>query len=236
MTLVLGGVRSGKSRYAEELLSHRLDVTYVAAGARRADLMIDPEWADRVRAHQESRPASWRTVESTDLAGLLRAQGGPLLIDCLGTWLTALVDRSEGWDDLGRAADLVKGEVTTLIRALQDTTRRVVIVSNEVGSSLVPLTPSGRFFQDELGWLNAAVADIADQVALVVAGRVLDLTDAPRVGRVAVRRRDGSPAHPPQEPSPQDQSPEDGPPQDSLPHDSPPQDSPRQDRSPQDCA
>ena len=236
MTLVLGGVRSGKSRYAEELLSHRLDVTYVAAGARPGDLTTDPEWAERVRAHQESRPASWHTVASTDLVGLLRAQGGPLLIDCLGTWLTALVDRAEAWDDLGRAADLVKGDVSALIRALQDTTRRVVIVSNEVGSSLVPLTPSGRFFQDELGWLNAAVADIADQVALVVAGRVLDLTDAPRVGRVAVRRRDGPPAHPPQEPSPQDQSPEDGPPQDSLPHDSPPQDSPRQDRSPQDCA
>ena len=216
MTLVLGGVRSGKSRHAEELLSHRLDVTYVAAGARPADLTTDPEWAERVRAHQESRPASWHTVASTDLVGLLRAQGGPLLIDCLGTWLTALVDRAEAWDDLGRAADLVKGDVSALIRALEDTTRRVVIVSNEVGSSLVPLTASGRFFQDELGRLNAAAADIADQVTLVVAGRVLDLSDAPRVGRVAPRRRAGSPERPPRDDSPQDSPPQDRAPQDSA--------------------
>lgn len=181
VTLVLGGVRSGKSRYAESLLSHRLDVTYVAAGARPADPGTDPEWAARVRAHQHSRRTSWRTRETTDLVGVLAESGGALLIDCLGTWITALIDRADAWEHPTAAALLVQREGTALIEALQATDRTVVVVSNEVGLSLVPVTPSGRVFQDELGRLNAAVADVADRVVLVVAGRVLELTDAPRV-------------------------------------------------------
>lgn len=214
VTLVLGGVRSGKSRYAEEILSYRLDVTYVAAGARPADAESDPEWAGRVRTHQQSRPVSWRTIESVDLVGLLHQPGGPLLIDCLGTWLASLVDRAESWDDLDAAADLVHREVAALIESLQATSRRVVIVSNEVGASLVPLTASGRFFQDELGRLNTAVADVADQVALVVAGRVLDLTEAPRVPRVSTRP--GGPQDRPRRAQVQDGIPQDHGPQDSA--------------------
>ncbi len=181
ISFVLGGVRSGKSRYAEALLSYRYDVTYLAAGARPADPAADPEWAARVAFHQASRQKSWTTIETTDLVAQLRAPGGPLLIDCLGTWLTAIIDRAGAWDNPQAAALMAHREGTALLAALQQTTRRVVVVSNEVGLSLVPLTPSGRVFQDELGRLNARVADVSDYVFLVVAGRVLDLSTTPRV-------------------------------------------------------
>jgi adenosylcobinamide kinase/adenosylcobinamide-phosphate guanylyltransferase len=203
LSFVLGGVRSGKSRYAEALLGYRYDVTYLAAGARPADPVADPEWAARVAFHQASRQKTWRTIETTDLVGQLSAPGGPLLIDCLGTWLTALVDQAGAWDNPRAASLLLHREGTALLAALRETSRRVVIVSNEVGLSLVPLTPSGRVFQDELGRLNARVADAADSVFLVVAGRVIDLTGAPRVdlqhGREWGSQDSPAPTEPPQD-------------------------------------
>ncbi len=88
-TLVLGGARSGKSREAERLLLDRDDVTYVAT-AYPAD--HDDEWSERVRLHQASRPAAWSTLETLDLVALLRADGGPLLVDCFTLWLTRVMD------------------------------------------------------------------------------------------------------------------------------------------------
>jgi adenosylcobinamide kinase/adenosylcobinamide-phosphate guanylyltransferase len=101
--------------------------------------------------------------------------GGPLLVECLGTWLTGLVDRAGLWDDLSAAAVLVQDEGEALVDALVRTSREVVLVTNEVGWSLVPLTPSGRFFTDALGRLNVAVAAVADHAVLVVLGRALSL-------------------------------------------------------------
>jgi adenosylcobinamide kinase/adenosylcobinamide-phosphate guanylyltransferase len=181
LSFVLGGVRSGKSRYAEALLSYRYDVTYLAAGARPADPGRRPGVGGSGGLPQASRQKSWTTIETTDLVAQLRAPGGPLLIDCLGTWLTAIIDRAGAWDNPHAATLIAHREGTALLAALQQTSRRVVVVSNEVGLSLVPLTPSGRVFQDELGRLNARVADVSDYVFLVVAGRVLDLSTAPRV-------------------------------------------------------
>ncbi len=106
----------------------------------------------------------------------------PLLVECLGTWLTGIIDDVGLWEDLSAARELVTARAAELVRSLSGSGREIVIVTNEVGWSLVPLTPVGRFFQDELGRLNAAVADGADHVHLVVAGRVLDLSAAPRVG------------------------------------------------------
>jgi len=105
-----------------------------------------------------------------------------VLVDCLGTWLTALVDDA-GWDDLVVAAGAVRREADRLIEALCAATVPVVVVTNEVGWSLVPTTASGRLFQDELGRLNALVATVAAQVHLVVAGRVVDLSESPVVPR-----------------------------------------------------
>lgn len=182
-TLVTGPVRSGKSRHAEDLLAYRTDVTYVATGQPvRANDAADAEWRRRVEAHRERRPASWRTVETTDVPGTLDRATGAVLVDCLGTWLTAVVDES-GWDDLEAAAAAVRRETDQLLESLCRATVPVVVVTNEVGWSLVPTTASGRLFQDELGRVNARVASAARSVHLVVAGRVLDLSGSPVVPR-----------------------------------------------------
>ncbi|MQY15334.1 hypothetical protein SRB5_55130 [Streptomyces sp. RB5] len=163
-TLVLGGARSGKSVEAERRLAAYPEVEYVATGGTRAG---DAEWARRVREHRERRPGSWRTTETCDLVPLLAADGPPLLIDCLSLWLTDAMDRAGSWagGDVSPAAD-------ALVEAFRTTRRRVVAVSNEVGSGVVPETPAGRLFRDELGRLNAAVAGECEQVLLAVAGQV----------------------------------------------------------------
>ncbi|HOF37871.1 MAG TPA: bifunctional adenosylcobinamide kinase/adenosylcobinamide-phosphate guanylyltransferase [Dermatophilaceae bacterium] len=173
VTVVTGGVRSGKSRHAEALLAERDDVTYIATGQPAAG--DDAEWRERVARHQAARPATWTTVETLDLVPLLGMPGGPLLVECLGTWVTGLVDRASLWDDLPAAAALVEAEGAALAEALTRTSRDVVLVTNEVGWSLVPLTPSGRFFTDALGRVNTAVAGVADHAVLVVLGRALTL-------------------------------------------------------------
>lgn len=194
-TLVTGPVRSGKSRHAEDLLSRRAEVTYVATGrpvdaggttgaaltARTVD-SEDAEWRRRVQGHRERRPASWRTLETTDVPGALAGATGAVLVDCLGTWLTAVVDET-GWEDLEAAATAVRRETDRLVESLCRATVPVVVVTNEVGWSLVPTTASGRLFQDELGRVNGRVAAVARSVHLVVAGRVLDLSDSPVVPR-----------------------------------------------------
>ena len=95
--LVLGGARSGKSRYAESRLAAAPAVTYVATGGARDG---DAEWAARVAAHRARRPAAWRTVETTDVAACLRAAGPgtAVLVDCLALWLTAVLDDAGAWD------------------------------------------------------------------------------------------------------------------------------------------
>lgn len=163
--LVTGGVRSGKSAHAEGLLTGRPAVTYVAAGP--VPSTDDPDWAARVEAHRVRRPAHWSTVESTDLPSVL-AIDQPLLVDCLGTWLTAQLD-DLGWidDDLGERIDLLVEAAT----ACTD----LVVVTNEVGYGVIPEHPSGRLFRDQLGIVNQRVAALCDEVHLVVAGRVLRL-------------------------------------------------------------
>ena len=178
-TLVIGGTRSGKSRHAEALVASASEVTYVATG--RPDDGTDPEWAVRLAAHRERRSRSWHVVETLDLVGVLDAPTGAVVVDCLGTWLAGLVDVAGAWEDLETAAALVRGAGDALSDALRRARVDVVVVTNEVGLAPVPLTASGRFFQDELGRLNAAVAAACDRVHLVVAGRVLDLSDAPVV-------------------------------------------------------
>jgi adenosylcobinamide kinase/adenosylcobinamide-phosphate guanylyltransferase len=170
--LVLGGARSGKSERAELRLAGEPDVTYVATGNRGAD---DPDWAARVAAHRARRPAWWRTAETTDLAGLLGRARGALLIDGIGTWLAAVLDEC-GWDLRdGAARDKLAASLAELIGAWRQTRCRVVAVSDETGLGVVPATPTGRLFRDELGRLNQALAAESEEAELVVAGRVLPL-------------------------------------------------------------
>ena len=181
ITLVTGPVRSGKSRHAEDLLRSHPEVTYLATGRTVDDAdAADPEWAQRVRRHRTRRPDGWRTIETHDVEVAISGSTAPVLLDCLGTWLTAVVDET-GWDDLAAADRMLTTRASSLSAALLDARVPVVVVTNEVGWSLVPTTASGRFFQDQLGLLNAAVSAVAHEVHLVVAGRVLDLTSSARV-------------------------------------------------------
>ncbi len=168
--LVLGGARSGKSVEAERRLLAEPSVTYIATGGRREG---DREWAARVAEHRRRRPAGWTTVETLDVAGALRAADAPVLVDCLALWLTGVLDREDAWER-GRTPG-VGAAVAELADAWAAAAVPVVAVSNEVGSGVVPATPAGRMFRDELGRLNALLAGRSDEVLLTVAGRVLRL-------------------------------------------------------------
>ena len=159
--LVLGGTRSGKSEAAEALAAGLGGpVTYVATG--RA---VDEDMAARIAAHRARRPAGWATLEAgKDLPDLLRDLAGPVLVDSLGTWVA-------GHDDLAPG-------IAPLCAALRERPGDTVVVSEEVGLGVHPPTEAGRRFADVLGTLNRAVADLADRVLLVVAGRVLPLERA----------------------------------------------------------
>jgi adenosylcobinamide kinase / adenosylcobinamide-phosphate guanylyltransferase len=171
--LVTGGVRSGKSRYAESLLSVDSPVTYLTPGYP-AD--HDPEWAARVAAHRLRRPHSWRTVESLDLAAALTKTESPVLIDCLGTWLTRLIDSWNAWEEPdANIATKLDPAVAALTAAVADHPSDVVMVTNEVGWGVVSQYRAGRIFADNLGRVNQQVAHVCDHVVLLVAGRPLTL-------------------------------------------------------------
>jgi adenosylcobinamide kinase / adenosylcobinamide-phosphate guanylyltransferase len=158
LTLVLGGARSGKSRYAERLISAMSPPwIYVATAEAR-----DAEMAQRIAAHQARRGSEWRTVEApSDLSGALAsAQTGPILIDCLTLWLS---NRMLAGADIDR-------EVGQLQTVLAQCSGPVVIVTNEVGCGIVPDNALARRFRDLQGSLNQRIAAAADCVVLMVAG------------------------------------------------------------------
>jgi adenosylcobinamide kinase/adenosylcobinamide-phosphate guanylyltransferase len=172
--LVTGGVRSGKSAYAERLLEGRTQVTYVATGPV-PDSATDPEWAARIAEHRRQRsPLGWATVETADPARALRAADGPVLLDCLGTWLTACLDELEAWQrppaDWRSAWETRAHDFVGAWREAD-----VVGVTNEVGWGVVAEHRSGRLFADLLGRLNQQVAAASDEVVLMVMGRPIIL-------------------------------------------------------------
>lgn len=173
--LVTGGVRSGKSFHAESLLVGEPVVTYVAPGPTIEE-DPDPDWAARVRAHQSRRPPHWKTLETRDLAAAIEEAEGAVLVDCLGTWLTAQIDELDGW------ALIREDWEPTLMKRLEAAAdaigrhrKKIVLVTNEVGMGVVPERISGRIFRDLLGIVNQRIADECDEVLLVIAGRVLTL-------------------------------------------------------------
>lgn len=172
-TLVLGGTASGKSEVAETLLAAEPEVGYVATGP--APDPDDPEWSARVTAHRARRPAWWQTLETADLAEMLGQPGPPLLVDSLGGWLTAALDRCGAWDDAPRWRQRYEQEVTRVAAAWRQAARPVVGVAEQVGSGVIPATASGRLFQDELGALTRRLATGSERVLLVTSGMVTDL-------------------------------------------------------------
>jgi adenosylcobinamide kinase/adenosylcobinamide-phosphate guanylyltransferase len=169
-TLILGGARSGKSQVAETRLADAVAVDYVATGGLpSAD---DPDWAERVRRHQARRPAHWRTVETLDLVAVLAAGAdAPVaLIECISTWLAAVMDSCGVWGGVSGADASLARRIDELVEAWTASMRSVIAVSSEVGLGVVPATPSGRRYCDELGHLNMRLAASADEVLFVVAG------------------------------------------------------------------
>ncbi len=172
--LVTGGVRSGKSSHAESLIGDR-PACYVAPGPM-PEIESDPDWVARVDAHRERRPTAWTTAETQELAEVLETADRPLLIDCLGTWLTALIDSEHAWDWASQEAlNLVVARTQDIAAALVACPHDVVVVTNEVGLGVVPAHRSGRLFRDLLGTVNQQVAAACDEVHLVIAGRVLKI-------------------------------------------------------------
>jgi adenosylcobinamide kinase / adenosylcobinamide-phosphate guanylyltransferase len=176
-SLVLGGARSGKSAHAEGLVGADAEVTYVATARRVAG---DAEWDARIAEHVARRPDSWTTVEAPDAAALRRAlheapAGAELLVDDLATWLTGVLDDAGAWERDPAALEVVAEEREGLVAAAAGCAGRLVLVSAEVGLGVVPSTRSGRLFRDELGSLNARLAEVCEEVLLLVAGCPLRL-------------------------------------------------------------
>ncbi|OBK91924.1 adenosylcobinamide kinase/adenosylcobinamide phosphate guanyltransferase [Mycobacterium asiaticum] len=170
-TLVLGGIRSGKSRWAEDTITQALQsdqpVRYLAPGPPGE---ADPEWLQRISRHRSRRPAHWTTVETDDVAAeLRRSHDAAVLVDDLGTWLTSTLDR-QGWQD-GSVTEPV-ADLASAVSAFGST---LVLVSPEVGLTVVPATAAGRRFADELGNLNQRMAALCERVVLVVAGQALTI-------------------------------------------------------------
>lgn len=177
--LVIGGARSGKSAWAEgRARESGLPVTYVATA--RAE---DGEMARRVAHHRARRPAHWKLMEAPlALADALRqctADDGCVIVDCLTLWLANLfyAGRAAAQAEAGEALDcpLLGAETGALLQALPTLPGRVILVSNEVGSGIVPMHPVSRVFADEQGRLNQRVAALANRVTLTVAGLPLTL-------------------------------------------------------------
>ena len=175
-TLVLGGISSGKSRWAEEAIAESLPpgqpVRYLACGPA---IGADATWAGRVAQHRDRRPAHWSTVETDDIPAQLRQSPDmPTLVDDLGGWLTGTLDRNNAWDD-GSAAVPVRETIDAMLAAVSAFGSPLMLVSPEVGLTVVPATASGRRFTDELGSLNQRVASLCDRVVLVVAGQAVPI-------------------------------------------------------------
>ena len=165
LTVLLGGARSGKSRWAVRLATEaHTPVTFIATGEAR-----DAEMAERIRRHRADRRPEWTTVEEpTKLTDALRAvaAGRTVVIDCLTLWVANLLEQELRDDEIRDLAEEAAGTA-----AAHD--GDVIVVSNEVGSGIVPITALGRRYQDLLGEVNAIWVEHASRAALVVAGRPL---------------------------------------------------------------
>ncbi|MBY0523999.1 MAG: bifunctional adenosylcobinamide kinase/adenosylcobinamide-phosphate guanylyltransferase [Gemmataceae bacterium] len=168
LTLVVGGVRSGKSRLAEMLARTAPPLTYLATAQAG-----DAEMAQRIALHRERRAAeqpAWRTIEEAwDVAGVLAAhRNGCLLLECLTLWVTNLLvgdSRHRALDD-----DAVRARIGELAEAIAKATGRIIVVSNETGCGIIPPNALARRFGDLLGEANQRLAAMASSVYWCVAG------------------------------------------------------------------
>src|SRR5262245_16569555 len=184
--LVTGGARSGKSDFAQQLAGKsREQVVFIATAEA-----LDEDMARRIEAHRQARPAAWLTIECPRRLGdALRSVGSArtIVVDCL-TMLVSNVLLSLG--DVGdepsaeAAAQAVNEEVRLLIDAGRKVAGTVIVVTNEVGSGIVPDNPLARLFRDLLGRANAALAREADLVYLMVSGLPVEIKSVPMKSRL----------------------------------------------------
>ncbi len=181
-TLILGGIRSGKSSFAEKLAGECQSSTlYLATGQPG-----DSEMEERIRRHRQNRPAAWRTLEEPlDLAGpletALAAEDAPsvVLVESLDGWVSNLLLDHED-DPAPKVETLVLSHIQMLMGLMGESQAEFFLVSSEVGFSLVSPNALGRHFQDLLGLVNQAVAAAADTVYLVTAGLPMILKGPPK--------------------------------------------------------
>lgn len=165
-TLVLGGRRSGKSRFAEDLVtaSGLVEAVYVATAEAG-----DAEMAERIADHRARRGSAWRTVEEPlELADAIAAHAGSgrfVLVDCLTLWLANLM----------QAGRDIAAATAAMVAALEEAAGPTVLVSNEVGGGIVPMDPLARRYADAQGILNQKVAASVDRVVLMTAGIPLQI-------------------------------------------------------------
>ena len=168
LTVLLGGVRSGKTTLATDIAARRGGtVTYLATAAP-----IDDDMASRIGNHRDERPEHWVTVEEQlDLtAAIGTVDTDVLIVDCLTTWVANHLHHGSSDDRIRRAAALGA-------RSARDSAAHVVVVTNEVGMGVHPTSDLGRHYRDILGWVNQQFVEHSDHALLLVAGRALPLTD-----------------------------------------------------------
>ena len=164
ISLILGGARSGKSQYAENLSNDYEKKIYLATAQAR-----DNEFKERIKIHQQRRENSWQTLEEPlQIANVITTHSHPetvVLIDCLTLWLSNMLEHKKNPEQ----------ETNTLIKALAQANGPIIMVSNEVGLSIVPENALARHFRDEQGKLNQALAKVATNVVFIAAGLPLIL-------------------------------------------------------------
>lgn len=170
LTLILGGARSGKSAFAEQIAHQRgLPVLYIATAAA-----LDDEMRERIAHHRAARPAEWRTLEVQTRLGAalqgLQPPAGTVILDCVTLWVSnILLSRPEG-TPAKALLSAVEEEIESFLSAQRRLGGQWLLVSNEVGMGIVPAYPLGRLYRDALGWANQRLAQEAARVVWMVAG------------------------------------------------------------------
>ncbi|MBI3805439.1 MAG: bifunctional adenosylcobinamide kinase/adenosylcobinamide-phosphate guanylyltransferase [Nitrospirae bacterium] len=170
MTFILGGARSGKSRFALEQGGHIPGRRRFVATAQP----IDDEMRERIARHREERGAAWETIEEPFQLGAclsgLEGKAEVVVVDCVTVWLGNLLCAQNAPIDHARSADSVEGPMQTFLECLPTLSYPLIVVSNEVGGGLIPETPLGRRFRELAGVFNQQLARVARDVYWMVAG------------------------------------------------------------------
>ena len=166
LIFVTGPTRSGKSKWAEQLVSESSDVIYIATSIPNLN---DKEWTERIHKHQQRRPKSWNLIEASDLNNTMMSltkRNSTILIDSLGGYITKFIDMNDSeWD-------YKQNEFLKLIQSFDS---KIILVAEEVGWGIVSHTKIGNIFRDRQGYLMHKLSFLSEQYWLVINGRAIDI-------------------------------------------------------------